>query len=348
MNWWRAAFRNRAVRNGVKIALAVILLALVFRKVDWPDMARRLRGIDWRFVFGAIAVQWVVILIGNHRLKILLKALDIHLTYWRTFRYTCIGYFFNLAFPGGMGGDVVKAFYVARETHDKAAAVTAILLDRMLGLLAVVMIATVALIATLKSSPAFRPLLPIVIVVLALSFVVGTILLTKNHWEQYGWWRAVERYIPKFVLGMINAMYSYRSHKGIALLAMAESLVLQLLMCVFGWFCGEALHFQAIQWYTYFVMFPVLTLVLTLPITPGGLGVTEYFANTWFERAGESAGAGLAFMLLLRLNMLIMAFSGFIYWILPGVHVSRAELARGTEAIAEEERVLEHLDEAGH
>jgi uncharacterized protein (TIRG00374 family) len=347
MNWLRRVFANGAVRNGLKIGLAVVLLAIVFRKVDWHDMFSRLRGINWYYLLGALALQWVVVLIGNHRLKILLKALDIHLTYWRTFRYTCIGYFFNLAFPGGMGGDVVKMFYVARETHNKAAAVTAILLDRFLGLLAVVMIATVALIGTVKSSPAFQPLLPIVIVMLALSFAGGLVLLTKNHWEKYAWWRVIERYIPKFILGMINAMYTYRSHKRIAILAMGESLVLQLLMCVFGWLCGEALHFD-IHWYTYFVMFPILTLVLTLPITPGGLGLTEYFANIWFEKAGESAGAGLAFMLLLRLNMLIMALSGFIYWILPGVHVSREELARGTEEIVEEERALEHLDDSSH
>ena len=62
-----------------------------------------------------------------------------------------------------------------------------------------------------------------------------------------------------------------------------------------------------------------------------------------------SVGILLAYlMLLLRLNMLIMAFSGFVYWVLPGVHVSREELARGTEEIVEKERVLEHLDEAGH
>jgi uncharacterized protein (TIRG00374 family) len=345
MNRFRSLFRSRTVRNGLKIALAVILLLIVFRKVDWQDVSSRLRGINWLLLLAALALQWVVVAIGNHRLKILLKALDIHLTYWRTFKYTCIGYFFNLAFPGGMGGDVVKAFYVARETQNKAAAVTAILLDRLLGLLAVVMIATVALIGTIKSSPVFRPLLPVVLVVLTLAFVGGAILLTKNHWQRYAWWRVVERYIPKFVLGMINAMHTYRSHKRIAALAMLESLVLQLLMCVFAWFCGEALHFEAISWYTYFVMFPVLTLVLTLPVTPGGLGLTEYFANVWFEKAGEPSGAGLAFMLLLRMNMLIMALPGFIYWILPGTHISRAELTRGTEEIVEKEHALEQTDE---
>jgi uncharacterized protein (TIRG00374 family) len=327
------ALRNKTLVTTGKIVLAAVLLVVVCLSVDWVDVGRRLRDLRWGFFFYGLVLQWIVIGIGNHRLQILLRALKIPLSYLRTLKYNCIGYFFNLAFPGGTGGDVVKMFYVAREAPDKkAAVVAAILLDRVMGLLAVVMIATVALIATLKTSEKFRPLLPIVLLLLALSALGAVMILTKNYWKRYAWWARVERLIPQFVRQMINALHEYRAHKLVALVALLESIALQLLMCVIAWCFGLALGLQMV-WHQYFVMFPILTLVITIPITPSGLGLTELFSKEWFDKLGQGAGAGIAFMLLLRLSMLSMAIPGLICFFLPGTHIKAAELVEQAEAL---------------
>ena len=346
MEMVRRGLRNKTLVTTGKFVLAVVLLLVVYKIVDWADVGRRLRDLRWDYFIYALALQWVVIGIGNHRLQILLRALKIPLSYLRTLKYNCIGYFFNLAFPGGTGGDVVKMFYVAREAPDKkAAVVAAILLDRVMGLLAVVMIAAVAVVATLKTSDKFRPLLPLVLVLLLLSAVAIAMILSKDYWKRYAWWARIERLIPQFVRQMFNALHEYRAHKAVALLALLESLALQLLMCVIAWLFGLALQLN-MAWYQYFVMFPILTLVVTIPATPGGLGVTEIVSKEWFDKLGQGDGAGIAFMLLLRISMLGMAVPGLICFFLPGTHIKAAQLVEQAAQIerAEEARLAQAPD----
>ncbi|NLF37847.1 flippase-like domain-containing protein [bacterium] len=323
-----ALAKNKAFLNTAKIVLAVVLLAVVFRLVDWREVRRLFADMNWWYFAAALALQWVVIAIGNHRLQILLRAQEVRLSYWRTLKYNCIGYFFNLALPGGTGGDVVKAVYVMRETKEKKAeCVSVILLDRVMGLIAVVAIAALSLALTLKMSAEFRKLFPGVLVLLGLTAVGVVLVATKNYWRRYAWWRALEARVPHVIRRMVNALHEYRAHKATLLLALAESVVLQVIMCVIAWCFGLGLRL-GLAWYLYFIIFPILTLIVTIPVTPSGLGVTEGAAAWCFKQVMREGGgsAGIAFMLLLRLLTVNMALVGFVYWILPGTHIRRDEL----------------------
>jgi uncharacterized protein (TIRG00374 family) len=93
-----------------KITLAAAIFMYIFvYKVDLDDIIHRLSGLRWQFFALGLLLQWVVLAIGTHRLQILLRAQDVPLSYWRTFKYNCIGFFFNLFALGSTGGDVVKA-----------------------------------------------------------------------------------------------------------------------------------------------------------------------------------------------------------------------------------------------
>lgn len=62
-----------------------------------------------------------------------------------TFRMTLIGIFFNTFMPGGVGGDVVKGYYVVQNLENqKARAVATVIFDRILGLFTMVLMALAA------------------------------------------------------------------------------------------------------------------------------------------------------------------------------------------------------------
>ena len=160
---------NRMLMTSVKLVLAAALLYWVCSKINWQDMRTRLATLNWWWFALGATFQWVVILIAIHRLQILLRAQGVLLGYLRTLKYVNIGLFFNVMLPGGAGGDVLKIYYVAREAPDrKPEIITAVLLDRCMGLVAVVTIAACALIATAGTSPQLVPLaVPAALVLLA-------------------------------------------------------------------------------------------------------------------------------------------------------------------------------------
>ena len=61
---------------------------------------------------------------------------------------TAIGLFFNIVVPGLTGGDLVKAVLAARDHPErKAAAMISVLVDRLIGVLVLVLLGAVAILA---------------------------------------------------------------------------------------------------------------------------------------------------------------------------------------------------------
>jgi len=332
---------NRMLMTSVKLVLAAALLYWVCSTINWQDMRARLATLNWWWFALGATFQCVVILIAIHRLQILLRAQGVLLSYLRTLKYASIGLFFNVMLPGGAGGDVLKIYYVAREVPDrKPEIITAVLLDRCMGLVAVVTIAACALIATAGTSPQLAPLaVPAALVLLAV-IAGGVLVATRDFWRRYAWWRWAEERMPRFLRAMIDALHRYRNHKAAAATALLESFTLQLLMCVIALCFGAGLRLT-LAWYQYFVVFPIIAFVLNIPATPSGVGTTEWVSSELFAKLGQGSDAGFAFMILFRLNILLAGVPGLVLYLLPGTRVTRAALAAGTGEI-EEDRTNDH------
>ncbi|MHC4886668.1 MAG: lysylphosphatidylglycerol synthase domain-containing protein [Planctomycetota bacterium] len=71
---------------------------------------------------------------------ILLKGVEARIPLLATFRLGYIGLFFNTFMLGGFGGDVIKLAYVVRETHKRAPAAASVILDRVCGLMGLLLL----------------------------------------------------------------------------------------------------------------------------------------------------------------------------------------------------------------
>ncbi len=325
-----------------KFILAAGLITFIICKVDLTQSVQYLKEMNWWYFLLAVFLQWVIIFIGTHRLQILLRAQELNLSFWATLKYNCIGYFFNLFSLGATGGDMVKAFYVSRETHHKKTeSVTVVFLDRLAGMVAVLMIATGSILATLWIDSTFRPYLPYFSGLIIIAFLFVIFIFTKDFWQKYlpidkilsyrFKNKSINRiidFLTSTISKIIGALYAYRTHKTVAIVALIESIILQLIMCGFAWSVGAGLGF-GIPGYTYFIVFPVATLVLALPITPCGLGVGDGALIGGFMKFGVNENLGTAFVVLYRFNTLLMSIPGFFLWLVPGTHISRKELEEG-------------------
>ena len=322
---------------GAKILLAVSLLIFIFGKViDVRQIVQALSKMQWAYFVVALLLQWIVVLICTHRLMILLRAQKVYLKFLCTLRCNCIGFFFNLFSLGTTGGDVVKAFYVARETdHFKTESVTVVFLDRMLGLGAVLLIAACSLVSTIFITNAFRFLIPFVLLAILMAVIAVLFIFTKNYWRKYKWWQKINQYIPSWIRRIINAIHIYRTHKMIGIIALLESIAVQLIMCIIAWCLGIGLGFD-IPVSSYFIVFPLAILIMVLPISPSGLGTGEYAFMEGFKQFGVDPGRAVTFVVLLRLLMLSLSFAGFIFWIIPKNHIKSEELIKGVENLKTE------------
>src|SRR3954470_23774693 len=132
-----------------KTLLTVIQLLVTGALLYWvfhdpavrSAMAVAIRDADYRWILAAIAAYIVVEIAAVVRWNILLKVQGIHLSTPRIVGLFLIGMFYNQFLPGGTGGDIVKTYLLWKETPTKKpGALLAVLFDRMVGLIALIII----------------------------------------------------------------------------------------------------------------------------------------------------------------------------------------------------------------
>jgi uncharacterized protein (TIRG00374 family) len=78
------------------------------------------------------------------RWHLLLESLGIRISPFRTLVINLVGAFYNAFMPGTTGGDLIKAYYASKHTTHRTRAVLSVLIDRAIGLLALILVSPVA------------------------------------------------------------------------------------------------------------------------------------------------------------------------------------------------------------
>jgi uncharacterized membrane protein YbhN (UPF0104 family) len=136
---------KRILFTSLQVSITLLLLWWIFRDPEKrARMAGALCAADYLWLVPGVLSIGCAFLFQTERWRLLLNVQGIHLGWWRTFRVYLIGAFFNLFLLGATGGDIVKIYYAMRETSSKkTAALLSVLVDRMVGMLALVAITAV-------------------------------------------------------------------------------------------------------------------------------------------------------------------------------------------------------------
>ncbi len=102
---------------------------------------------DWRWLTAALVVFAPVTFILAWRLRLLMGTQEIPLSFRESLLLTFAGNFFNFTLPGTTGGDLYKAYHIAKRTHRRTEGITLILLDRVAGLVSFLFLAVLAIFA---------------------------------------------------------------------------------------------------------------------------------------------------------------------------------------------------------
>jgi len=298
----------RALKAAAKLAfVGGILLYLVYSGKLRLEALADLRH-SWIWLVYAFALFLPQFFLCAVRYRLLLGALKLPGSLGQAFSWTMIGSFFDLAMPLSNGGDLVKAYYVARHAGRgrRSLAVLSVLLDRIVGLLALFVFAwLVCLFAgrQVDDNPQLLRLSRVLLFVCAGSVVLFCILvspaLERSAWRQ----RLMHRlpYHEKFE-ALYVAFAGLRRHWAILSVMMGLSLIVQILGCA-GILClAQGLSFTdlsshqpaGLELVPTLVVLPLAVFLNTFGVA-GGLGAGELAFQWLFEHAlGLGGGANLA------------------------------------------------------
>lgn len=135
----------------LKYAISIAILAFLFQRAAKDESIAVLsqQQVNWFYLTMALVLAIVASIISFLRLYLLVRAIDLRITFFEATRLGFLGILFSFLSLGVLGGDLIKALLLARrDPGRRTEALTAIFVDRMLGVYALFVIATVAILAT--------------------------------------------------------------------------------------------------------------------------------------------------------------------------------------------------------
>lgn len=268
--------------------------------------------LNFLFLGAAILLYPLTVLLCARRWQWLLASHDLHPGFWESLRLTWMGLLFNNVLPGSTGGDVLKAVSIARRSPGKrTSAVMTVFLDRVIGLVALMLVGTMAVL--LRSfQGGFDSGGLLVLAMLGACVMITAVFFSRWARQMFplGW--LLDR-IPfgEGIRKIDASVYHYREHPW--------QLVRCLLLSIFIWcwtlimvcLLGQALSMPTALVH-YFVYLPLVFTAGAVAPSIAGLGVLEGLFQYFFTLTGATAASAVALCLLYRLMMLICSVPGAI------------------------------------
>lgn len=304
----------------IRIAVSLGLIAFMLSRLDGDDMLRFLRRADVSLVLLTLVTVFVDRSFMVVRWMKLVEALDIHVPRLRVVKIFFLSTFFGSFLPSGVGGEAVRAVSFSRLTSRGVESVASVVMDRMLGLLSMLLMGFMSLTVFYRVYP--HPALVGVVVVLAVGVVAALALGLSRTMHVRVLALGKENWLSKAT----RAMGRYRDRLGTLALVLGLSLGVQGLRVLQAYFLSEALDLETPL--IYFLCFiPPILVVTMLPISVGGWGTTNVAYVALFSQVGmDRDGAFVLSVLILALGVIGNLPGGLIYaW--EGFSSSHAENA---------------------
>ena len=301
-------------RPGLKVALAlkftvsVVLLWMLFRRADMSTTIGHLRQMNLLWMAAALGMYALMLLVSAWRWRLLLSVQTVHVGLGTLTKSFLVATFFNNFLPSNIGGDVVRVADTAPFAGSKTLATTVVLLDRILGLIALLAVAAAA--SALAASGG-RWLAGTGYVWLALVGIAAGLFVFMRFPDSVsrilktaGEGRAAA--LQTRVNNLAHAVERFGSDPAAVWLAFAGAVAVQGLLVLF-YVCAARSLAVPLPLLAAAVIVPVSLAVQMAPISINGFGVREAVFAFFFTSLGFDVGSALT--LSLGSAALIMLFS---------------------------------------
>ncbi len=349
---------KKILNTGLRILICGLLLAWIFHSIfmnegkfafeaqnkDWTHLTRSEQWkVAWTvgphelwntlrlihisaFVWSLVAVL-STILIGVLRWRMILEAQGLHLSFVRATEISFVAQFFNSFLLGSTGGDLMKAYYAARETHHKKTeAVVTVFIDRLLGLWSMLAFAAIMIVPNLSlftqatttpdTSTAVAALRMAAIIILGMLVTCSGFLAlalwggVSNRWPNA---RVFLRKLPKgaHLERSLDSCRVFGKQRALLAKSVVLSMLLNAICVVQVIVLAHGLNLK-IPSIALFAIVPMITCISALPITPSGLGVREGLFVSILALPQIAVGKTEA------LSLSLLTFAGGLFWSIVG------------------------------
>lgn len=299
---------KKTMKTAIKLVVTALGLGYIFYKVPLGDALSHWTtgALPWLLLIFALTV--VLMAIQANRWRGLLLDEGKKIPFKTFYSYIALGYFFNNLLPSGFGGDAVKTIAFGKRYGNTANSVAAIVISRVMGLLAMFLSFFVALpfVAAKYDIPAAYTATVSIVALIAVLVIFAGLFSDKIKLPA-----KLSAKVP-FLVKLQDAFSIYRSHKKAFLLSGLDSIWLQIVTIIIHWAYLKAMGVDVdIAVITVFTT--IMVTFTMLPISINGVGIRENVqVSLYTGLLGIPADVVLASTLFSYLPLLFQAAQGAV------------------------------------
>jgi glycosyltransferase 2 family protein len=295
----------------VRLAITALILAILAIGIDMRESARAIAEVDPRYLAAVLALVAVDRIVMILRWILLLRARGIGITTGNAVKLFLVSSFVGSFLPAGIGGDAVRAYGLARDAAAGSDAVASVAVDRLLGVLSLVVMAIIGAVAW---TPEGRSDWRIAGAIVALTLASGAAFWANELLRRIIPDSRQGRFFTRRLLKIADAVGRYRSHRGVLVHVLGWSIVVQVLRVTQAYLLGLGLGMTVP--YGYFLLFmPLGLLMLLLPISISGFGVPQGIIVWLLRPVGVADSQSFALSTLIVLTGLAGNLPGLWLWL---------------------------------
>jgi uncharacterized membrane protein YbhN (UPF0104 family) len=251
----------------LRIGAGAAIVGYLVCHTHWQPVAAAIRGMAWQHWFAALTIFLCSQVASGWRWAELARPLGFNFSRLQFIQVYFEGMFFNLCLPSSIGGDVLKAYWLAPSTAGRVLAGCTVLVDRAVGLVGLGVIGSTALAARAFHLSIYSAA-PLGVAILAAALVAVSIGLRV--------WKWLAGFLPADgrLARLVEQLMPYHDRPEVLRRSVGWGLVVQGLNVLTVVEIGHAIGL-GIPLGAYCVAVPAVALLTILPLSISGVGVRE-------------------------------------------------------------------------
>ena len=295
------------MKNIIKLLITVVMFYFLFQYVDFKNLIDILAKSHGGTIFVALLFQLTSTYIAAYRWRLIMRLLVFNESVSYYVRSYFKGSFFNQVLPSSIGGDAVRIIDLTQKGYDKKDAVYGVFVDRVVGLVGLLVL---NLLATILFWGAFDNDFSMLIILITLGGISGFTLLF--HLDKITF-LANYKFLNLFhrLAKRLNTLYADRT---LLLKHIAISVIVHLLSVLTIYALALSIDFH-MPFQIFLIAVPPVFLLTIVPISLAGWGIREGAMVGIFMLVGADQTKILAMSILYGLLLIISSLPGSYFWI---------------------------------
>jgi hypothetical protein len=294
---------SKKIKNYIKISISLILVGWLIFSVNWKEVFGYLIGVNFYLIFLFIILYISGIVISAYKWKLLAEYKNFSKPFSFYFKTYILGIFFNNFFPSFVGGDAYRVIALGKNGKDDYhSSASSVVFDRVSGFFGAIFAGLFfgfLNFSVMEKNPVWEWFVFCSVLILIISFGATYFWPTR-------FMRKIINFFPRIISKHLEELAEYRNWKIFfqAMAATAFFAFVALAAANYALFLAVGVKISLLDYLS--VIF-FISIISSIPISVGNIGVKEWAYIFSFGIFGVSESVAVAVVILSRVIQLLVS-----------------------------------------